>query len=61
MRPNKAMQVSKTARCSFDILLSHKVWVVQHGSLPVAMARFFHLMAGVSVANATLLDRGRNY
>ena len=32
---NKALQKTQTALVSFDILLSHKVWVVILGSLPV--------------------------
>jgi hypothetical protein len=45
---NKALQKTRNALVSFDILLSHKVWVVILGSLPVIMARFGLLSAGVS-------------
>jgi len=44
---NKALQKTRTALVSFDILLSHKVWVVILGSLPVIMARFGLLSAGI--------------
>ena len=44
---NKALQKTRTALVSFDILLSHKVWVVILGSLPVIMARFGLLSAAV--------------
>ena len=44
---NQALQKTRSALVSFDILLSHKVWVVILGSLPVIMARFGHLSAGV--------------
>jgi hypothetical protein len=50
---NKALQKTRTALVSFDILLSHKVWVVILGSLPVIMARFGLLSAGVSAAKHT--------
>ena len=45
---NKALQKTRNALVNFDILLSHKVWVVILGSLPVIMARFGLLSAGVS-------------
>ena len=51
---NKALQKTRTALVSFDILLSHKVWVVILGSLPVIMARFGLLSAGVVRRNGPL-------
>jgi hypothetical protein len=51
---NKALQKTRTALVSFDILLSYKVWVVILGSLPVIMARFGLLSAGVRRALAPL-------
>jgi hypothetical protein len=44
---NKVLQKTRSALVSFDILLSHKVWVVILGSLPVIMVWFGLLSAAV--------------
>ena len=41
------MQQTKTALCNFKDVLSHNGLVLHHGSLPVARARFWLLMASV--------------
>jgi hypothetical protein len=46
---NKALQKTPTALVSFDILISHKVWGVILGSLPVIMARFGRFRWGLLV------------
>ncbi len=66
---NKAMQQTKTARCSFSISLSHSGLVLHCGSLPVVRVRFWLLMASVRIALAnnhmlvccTVLNIGKSH
>jgi hypothetical protein len=44
---NKALQKTQTALCNFSIRLSHNGLLQRHAVLPVMMARFGLLSAGV--------------
>ena len=45
---DKTLQKTRTVLVSFELLLSHEVWLVIPGSLPVIIGRFSLLSIGVS-------------